>query len=46
MVFQREQRMTEVDWTRQATMRARTAASLHGRDRIRETLDTLEFALH
>jgi nitroreductase len=43
--FQREQRMTEIDWTQQATTRVRTAASLHGRDRIREALGILGFAL-
>jgi nitroreductase len=43
--FQREQRMTEVDWTQQATTRVRTAASLHGRDRIRQALEILGFAL-
>lgn len=43
--FQREQRMTEIDWTQQATTRVRTAASLHGRDRIREALEILGFAL-
>jgi nitroreductase len=43
--FQREQRMPEIDWTQQATTRVRTVASLHGRDRIREALDILGFAL-
>jgi len=43
--FQREQRMTEIDWTQQATARVRTAASLNGRDRIREALEILGFAL-
>jgi len=37
--------MTEIDWTQQAAMRVGTAASLHGRDRIREALETPEFAL-
>jgi hypothetical protein len=37
--------MTEVDWTQQATTRVRTAASLHGRDRIRQALEILGFAL-
>jgi nitroreductase len=43
--FQREQRMPEIDWTQQATTRVRTAASLHGRDRIRQALGILGFAL-
>jgi len=43
--FQREQRMPEIDWTQQATTRVRTAASLHGRDRIRQALEILGFAL-
>jgi nitroreductase len=43
--FQREQRMTEIDWTRQATARVMTTASLHGRDRIRQALEILGFAL-
>ena len=43
--FQREQRMPEIDWTQQATMRVRTAELLHGRDRIRAALETLGFAL-
>jgi nitroreductase len=43
--FQREQRMTEIDWTQQVTTRVQTAASLHGRDRIREALGILGFAL-
>jgi nitroreductase len=43
--FQREQRMTEIDWTRQATERVKTTASLHGRDRIRTALETLGFPL-
>ena len=37
--------MIEIGWTRQATARAKTAALLHGRDRIREALETPEFAL-
>ena len=37
--------MTEIDWTQQASNRVRTAQSLHGRDRIREALETLGFAL-
>jgi nitroreductase len=43
--FQREQGMSEIDWTRQATNRVKTAASLHGRDRIREALGNLGFQL-
>jgi nitroreductase len=43
--FQREQGMTEIDWTRQATERVRTVASLHGRDRIRAALEILGFPL-
>jgi hypothetical protein len=45
MVFQREQRMTEIDWTRQARMRAKTAVALPRRDRIREALAAPEFEL-
>jgi hypothetical protein len=37
--------LAEIDWTQQATTRVRNAASLHGRDRIREALETLGFAL-
>jgi nitroreductase len=43
--FQREQRMAEIDWTQQATTRVRTVESLHGRDRIRQALEILGFAL-
>jgi nitroreductase len=43
--FQREQRMTEIDWTQQASNRVRDVAALHGRDRIRAALDILGFAL-
>jgi hypothetical protein len=43
--FQREQGMTEIDWTQQATDRVKTAASLHGRDRMREALANLGFRL-
>jgi nitroreductase len=43
--FQREQRMTEIDWTQQATTRVRTVEALHGRDRIRQALEILGFAL-
>jgi nitroreductase len=41
--FQREQGMKEVPWTELATNRVKTAASLHGRDRIRSALETLGF---
>ena len=43
--FQREQGMTEIDWTQQATNRVKTAESLHGRDRMREALANLGFRL-
>ncbi len=43
--FQREQGMTEIDWTQQATNRVKTAESLHGRDRMREALASLGFQL-
>jgi nitroreductase len=43
--FQREQRMTEINWTQQASNRVRNAAALHGRDRIRAALEALGFAL-
>jgi nitroreductase len=43
--FQREQRMTEIDWTQQATNRVKNAAALNGRDRIREALQTLGFPI-
>jgi nitroreductase len=43
--FQREQRMTEIDWTQQVTTRVRTTEALHGRDRIRTALEILGFAL-
>ena len=43
--FQREQAMTEIGWTEQATNRAKTAVSLHGRDRMVEALRNLGFAL-
>ena len=43
--FQREQAMTEIGWTEQATNRVKTAASLHGRDRMFESLRNLGFAL-
>lgn len=41
--FQREQGMKQVPWTELATNRVKTAASLHGRDRIRSALETLGF---
>jgi len=43
--FQREQGMTALDWTEQATNRVKDAAALHGRDRIREALNTLGFPI-
>ena len=43
--FQREQAMTEIGWTEQATNRVKTAVSLHGRDRMVEALRNLGFAL-
>jgi nitroreductase len=43
--FQREQGMTEIDWTRQATTRVGTVEALHGRDRMREALNILGFEL-
>ena len=41
--FQREQGMTETDWTQQATNRVKDAKALHGRDRIRAALNTPGF---
>lgn len=41
--FQREQGMKEVPWTELATNRVKTAASLHGRDRMRAALNALGF---
>jgi nitroreductase len=41
--FQREQGMRETPWTELVTNRVHTAQSLHGRDRIREALQTLGF---
>jgi nitroreductase len=41
--FQREQGMRPVDWTEQATNRVKDPAALHGRDRIRDALQTLGF---
>ncbi|WBO23742.1 NADPH-dependent oxidoreductase [Sphingomonas abietis] len=43
--FQREQGMTERDWTEQASQRVRGAASLAGRDALREVLHGLGFRL-
>jgi nitroreductase len=43
--FQREQAMTEIDWTQQATNRVKTTEALHGRDRMREALASLGFQL-
>jgi nitroreductase len=45
MAFQQEQRMEPVGWTRTAMSRVRGAASLHGRERMRETLIALGFPL-
>jgi nitroreductase len=41
--FQREQGMRETPWTELATNRVHTTRSLHGRDRIRDALQTLGF---
>lgn len=41
--FQREQGMKEIPWTELATNRVKTAASLHGRDRMRAALNALGF---
>ena len=43
--FQREQAMTERNWTEQAIQRVRGAASLSGRDGLRGTLNVLGFDL-
>jgi nitroreductase len=43
--FQREQGMKEIPWTELATDRVKTAASLHGRDRMREALNNLGFPI-
>ncbi len=43
--FQREQGMSEIDWTQQATNRVKTAEALHGRDRMREALASPGFRL-
>jgi nitroreductase len=43
--FQREQGMTEIEWTQQATNRVKTVEALHGRDRMREALASLGFEL-
>ena len=44
-LFQREQAMTERSWTEQATQRVRDPESLSGRDRLRDELGALGFAL-
>jgi nitroreductase len=41
--FQREQGMKESPWTELATNRVKDAVALHGRDRIRDALNTLGF---
>ena len=43
--FQREQGMKHVDWTQQCINRVRDAKALRGRDRMREALGNLGFAL-
>lgn len=43
--FQREQGMKENPWTELVTNRVKTAASLHGRDRMREALNCLGFPI-
>jgi nitroreductase len=43
--FMREQGMKEQDWTTQATNRLRNREAIHGRDRMREALRNLGFAL-
>lgn len=43
--FQREQGMREIDWTTQCSNRWKDAEALHGRDRMREVLNTLGFGL-
>lgn len=43
--FQREQGMTERDWSEQATQRVRGAEALSGRDRLRDVLHGLGFGL-
>jgi nitroreductase len=43
--FQREQGMTERDWSEQATTRVRDAAALSGRHVLRQTLHELGFGL-
>lgn len=43
--FQREQAMPERDWSEQASQRVRGAASLAGRDMLRDVLDRLGFRL-
>ena len=43
--FQREQAMTERNWTEQATQRVKGPQALSGRDRLRDELGALGFAL-
>ena len=43
--FQREQGMKENPWTALATNRVKTAASLRGRDRMRQALENLGFPI-
>jgi len=43
--FQQEQNLPAQDWTDQAGARVRNAASLHGRDVLRDVLNQLGFAL-
>lgn len=43
--FQQEQGLPQQDWTEQAINRVAAAPSLHGRDRLREALQTLGFGL-
>jgi hypothetical protein len=43
--FQREQNLSEQDWTEQAGNRVRDAKALNGRDVLRDALRGLGFAL-
>ncbi len=43
--FQREQKMGEIDWSRQCLARMKDTAALRGRERMREALANLGFAL-
>ena len=43
--FQREQKMGEIDWTRQCLARMKDTAALRGRERMREALANLGFPL-